>query len=49
VLPSAGIAVASFWTGFAVLVHDLAPRNRQLLAERERLQAQLDAWHRTRP
>jgi malate synthase len=49
VLPSAGIEVAAFWAGFAVLVHDLAPRSRQLLAECERLQAQLDAWHRTQP
>ena len=49
VLPGTGIEAAAFWAGFAVLVHDLAPRNRQLLAERERLQAQLYAWHRAHP
>ena len=30
-------------------MHDLAPKNRALLAERDRLQAELDAWHRAHP
>jgi malate synthase len=30
------------------LVHDLAPKNRELLERREELQSQLDAWHRAR-
>jgi malate synthase len=46
VLPGTGVDPAAFWKGFDALVHDLAPRNRALLAERERLQAELDAWHR---
>jgi malate synthase len=29
-------------------VHELAPRNRALLARREELQARIDAWHRER-
>lgn len=48
-LPGTGIDPAAFWHGFSALVHDLAPRNRELLAERDRLQSELDAWHRAHP
>ncbi|MFZ6047032.1 malate synthase G [Pseudomonas sp. CR3202] len=48
-LPGTGVDPAAFWLGFDALVHDLAPRNRDLLAERDRLQAELDAWHRSNP
>ena len=47
VLPGTGVESESFWQGFASLVHDLAPKNRALLAERQRLQRELDAWHTT--
>jgi malate synthase len=36
---------ASFWHGFADLLAKFAPRNRELLAKRDALQAQIDAWH----
>ncbi|WP_372030097.1 malate synthase G [Pseudomonas kurunegalensis] len=49
VLPGTGIEAVPFWQGFSTLVHDLAPQNRALLAERERLQADLDSWHRQHP
>ncbi len=49
VLPGLDIDVDQFWHGVDGLVHDLAPRNRALLTERERLQAQLDQWHRQHP
>src|SRR3990167_2122702 len=49
VLPGTGLQSDAFWAGFAALVHDLAPHNRALLAERERLQAELDTWHRAHP
>lgn len=48
-LPGSGLDVDAFWKGFSALVHDLAPKNRALLAERDRLQAELDAWHRAHP
>ncbi|MFC5698964.1 malate synthase G [Pseudomonas sp. GCM10022186] len=48
-LPSTGLEQAAFWRGFDALVHDLAPKNRALLAERDRLQAELDTWHRANP
>ncbi|CAE6953022.1 malate synthase G [Pseudomonas marincola] len=49
VLPGSGLEREAFWSGFAALVHDLAPKNRQLLAERDRLQIELDQWHRANP
>ncbi len=49
VLPGTGIDSARFWAGFDAIVADLAPKNRALLAERDRLQAELDAWHLAHP
>jgi len=49
VLPGTGVDRAAFWQGFDALVGDLAPQNAALLAERERLQTELDAWHRANP
>ena len=37
--------VDGFWQGFAALLEEFAPRNAALLAKREDLQAQIDAWH----
>ena len=44
-LPDTGVSADAFWSGFAALLHDLAPRNKALLARRDELQAQIDAWH----
>jgi malate synthase len=49
VLPGTGVDAATFWKGFDAIVRDLAPKNAALLAERDRLQIELDAWHRTNP
>ncbi len=49
VLPGTGIDSAAFWKGFDEIVHDLAPKNAALLAERDRLQAELDQWHKANP
>jgi len=49
VLPGTGVASEQFWHGFDAIVHDLAPKNAALLAERDRLQSELDAWHRANP
>jgi malate synthase len=49
VLPGTGVAADKFWTGFASIVADLAPKNIALLAERDRLQTELDAWHKANP
>lgn len=49
VLPGSGLESEAFWTGFDALVHEFAPQNRLLLAERDRLQTELDNWHRAHP
>ena len=49
VLPGTGVDSAAFWKGFDAIVADLAPRNIALLAERDRLQAELDRWHKANP
>ncbi|MCX7663800.1 MAG: malate synthase G, partial [Tepidimonas fonticaldi] len=49
VLPGTGIDSERFWRGFDAIVADLAPKNRALLAERDRLQAELDKWHSANP
>lgn len=49
VLPGTGVDVAAFWKGFDAIVADLAPKNAALLAERDRLQTELDGWHRANP
>ncbi|BBZ60411.1 malate synthase G [Mycolicibacterium monacense] len=38
----------SFWSGVDKVVTDLTPRNQELLARRDDLQAQIDKWHRQR-
>ncbi len=49
VLPGTGITPERFWAGFDAIVRELAPRNAALLAERDRLQSEIDAWHRAHP
>ena len=49
VLPGTGVESAAFWQGFDALVRDLAPKNAALLAERDRLQKELDTWHQAHP
>ncbi|MEA3116899.1 MAG: malate synthase [Paraburkholderia sp.] len=48
-LPGTGVEREAFWQAFSAIVHDLAPKNRALLAERDRLQTALDEWHRAHP
>ncbi|WP_291478477.1 malate synthase G [Acidovorax sp.] len=49
VLPGTGVQSSAFWKGFDAIVADLGPRNIALLAERDRLQTELDTWHKAHP
>ncbi|MHA2790086.1 malate synthase G [Corynebacterium sp. S7] len=48
-LPKIGRDQEAFWAGFASMVKDLTPRNRELLARRDELQTQLDDYYRANP
>ncbi|MGI9323179.1 MAG: malate synthase G, partial [Pseudomonadales bacterium] len=43
--PGTGITAERFWSEMAGLLDEFVPRNRELLAKRDDLQAKLDAWH----
>jgi malate synthase len=48
-IPATGVDAAALWAGFDAIVHELGPKNRALLAKREEIQAQIDAWHKANP
>ena len=45
-LPGLGIDADKFFADFSAIVHDLAPKNRALLAKRDALQLRIDEWYR---
>ena len=44
-LKDTNISSEKFWEGFDRVVHELAPKNKKLLKEREDLQKKIDNWH----
>ncbi|WP_440917970.1 malate synthase G [Candidatus Pelagibacter sp.] len=44
-LKDLNISSEKFWEGFDNAVHDLAPKNRELIQIRENLQKKIDDWH----
>ncbi|MFM9978123.1 MAG: malate synthase G [Sphingomonadaceae bacterium] len=48
VLPGTAITAEAFWAGAADLFSRFVPVNRALLAKRDAMQAQIDAWHDAR-
>jgi len=47
-LPNTGIDADAFWRGVAAIFAQFAPENAALLAKRDSIQAQIDAWHQER-
>ncbi|CAD5203402.1 malate synthase G [Pseudomonas sp. FEN] len=47
-IPGTGLTADQFWAGADKVIHDLAPKNRALLAKRDDFQARIDAWHQSR-
>jgi len=46
VLPGLAVDADKFFADFSAIVHDLAPKNRALLAKRDELQVKIDDWYR---
>src|SRR5215831_16203925 len=46
--PGTSLSAEAFWSGFAELLRDCGPRNRQLLQVRDELQSRIDQYHRER-
>lgn len=46
VLPDSGLTREHFWFDFNTLIHDLAPKNKALLAKREEIQRLINEWHK---
>ncbi len=44
-----GLDASEFWAGVSAIVHELAPRNAELLRVRDEMQARIDEFHRTTP
>ncbi|MES0880015.1 malate synthase G [Roseibium sp. SCP14] len=48
-LPETGVDQEHFWKSLSELIHDLAPRNKELLEKRAVLQEKINAWHKASP
>ncbi|MGY2266126.1 malate synthase G [Pseudomonas sp. SDO5561_S422] len=44
-IPGTGITADQFWAGADKVIHDLAPKNKALLAKRDDFQVRIDTWH----
>ena len=44
-LKDTNITSEKFWSGFDIVVHELEPKNKELLGIRENIQKKIDDWH----
>ncbi len=47
-IPGTGIDAAQFWSGFAQIIEDLAPKNRALMQKRDAFQQKLDVFYKSK-
>ncbi|GAA3584953.1 malate synthase G [Marinobacter xestospongiae] len=45
-IPGTGVEADKFWANVDSIIHELAPRNKELLAQRDAIQEKMDAWNR---
>ncbi|MEW9503274.1 malate synthase G [Jeotgalibacillus marinus] len=45
-IPDSGLSSDVFWSGIDTIIHDLAPKNKSLLAKRDELQNKINEWHK---
>jgi len=45
IMPGTGVESEKFWAELESILTDLAPKNKALLAKRDDIQKQIDAWH----
>ena len=44
-IPNTNITEENFWNGFSKVCHELAPKNKELLNIRNKLQMDINRWH----
>lgn len=45
-IPKSGISSEKFWSGLEAIINDLTPKNKELLAKRDKLQDKINTWHK---
>ncbi len=48
IAPGTGIQPEHFWSEMAAILEEMVPRNKALLAKRDRFQSKIDHWHHER-
>lgn len=48
IAPGTGVDPVAFWASYERILAELVPQNRALLSSRDRIQGEIDAWHRER-
>ncbi len=48
-VPGTGVEAEGFWQSLAGILDELGQQNRDLLDKRDRLQGEIDAWHKANP
>ena len=47
-LKDTAVSPEKFWSGFSKVVHDLSPKNKELIKIREEIQQKINEWHKSR-